>query len=405
MQTNISQTILDTGAGGRANEILRRCVHCGFCLATCPTYNLLGDELDSPRGRIYLIKQMLEGQKVGSHTLKHLDRCLTCRSCETTCPSGVEYGHLLDVGRELAESKISRPLWQKFIRRICCLILPYPKRFGFLVRFAGLFKWILPGPIKQQIRIDHDKNYRYPQAGHDDIVLTLKGCVQSVLEPDINISAAQLLDACGIQMLEIEGAGCCGAINHHLNDETVAKAMMRQNIDAWWPLIEKGNVTAICITASGCAAMVQDYGQQLLDDPEYADKAAYISGLCLDISEVLLAQKGMNYKTVSEYKRVAFHSPCTLQHAMKITGKVEQLLASAGYELTEVSDSHLCCGSAGTYSIFHPIISNKLRANKLQSLSHDQPDYIVTANIGCLRHLQTNSEVPVKHWLQLLVKK
>lgn len=404
MQTNISQSILDTRVGKSANDILRRCVHCGFCIATCPTYRILGDELDSPRGRIYLIKQMLEGQDTGRHTQLHLDRCLSCRACETTCPSGVEYGHLLDMGRSLVDSRVTRPYWEKMARSFLCFVLPYPQRFRFLTGMANLFRWLLPASIKSQITRNSGRKTDYPDSGNKRIVLSLKACVQSVLEPGINVQAATLLDGLGIQWIEIESNSCCGAIHHHLNDESAAMDMIRKNIDAWWPTIEQGNVEAICLTASGCAAMVQDYGSILQDDTDYADKARHISGLCKDISEIFLQQEGHQFKKIPEFARVSFQSPCTLQHAMKVSGKVEHILGNAGYKMLTVADSHLCCGSAGTYSVFHPVISGKLRNQKLESLTRDRPDCIATANIGCLRHLQANSPVPVVHWLELLEK-
>ena len=402
MQTSLPQALLATESGTRANEILRNCVHCGFCNATCPTYQLTGDELDGPRGRIYLIKQVLEGNKPTDKTQLHLDRCLTCRACETTCPSGVDYHLLLDTGRELLEQSVPRPLPARLVRRALRLVLPWPARFTPLLRTAQLLRPLLPAAMKQKIPVRSKDKRPRPQQQHARRILLLTGCVQDALSPQINAATIRVLHALGIQTLTRSSSGCCGAVSHHLGATDEALGFMRRNIDAWWPDIEQG-AQAVVVTASGCAPMVKDYGQLLANDTAYADKASRVSELAKDISEIIAAE---DFRTVIRQaagnQKIAFHSPCTLQHAQRITGSVEQILGQAGYTLTPVTDSHLCCGSAGTYSILQPQLSGRLRDNKLAALQAGQPDMIATANIGCLAHMASHAEVPVKHWIEYL---
>ncbi|MDH3984968.1 MAG: glycolate oxidase subunit GlcF [Gammaproteobacteria bacterium] len=402
MQTSLPQALLATESGTRANEILRNCVHCGFCNATCPTYQLTGDELDGPRGRIYLIKQVLEGNKPTDKTQLHLDRCLTCRACETTCPSGVDYHLLLDTGRELLEQSVPRPLPARLVRRALRLVLPWPARFTPLLRTAQLLRPLLPAAMKQKIPVRSKDKRPRPQQQHARRILLLTGCVQDAMSPQINAATIRVLHALGIQTLTRSSSGCCGAVSHHLGATDEALGFMRRNIDAWWPDIEQG-AQAVVVTASGCAPMVKDYGQLLANDTAYADKASRVSELAKDISEIIAAE---DFRTVIRQaagnQKIAFHSPCTLQHAQRITGSVEQILGQAGYTLTPVTDSHLCCGSAGTYSILQPQLSGRLRDNKLAALQAGQPDMIATANIGCLAHMASHAEVPVKHWIEYL---
>ena len=402
MQTSLPQALLATESGTRANEILRNCVHCGFCNATCPTYQLTGDELDGPRGRIYLIKQVLEGNRPTDKTQLHLDRCLTCRACETTCPSGVDYHLLLDTGRELLEQSVPRPLPARLVRRALRLVLPWPARFTPLLRTAQLLRPLLPAAMKQKIPVRSKDKRPRPQQQHARRILLLTGCVQDAMSPQINAATIRVLHALGIQTLTRSSSGCCGAVSHHLGATDEALGFMRRNIDAWWPDIEQG-AQAVVVTASGCAPMVKDYGQLLANDTAYADKASRVSELAKDISEIIAAE---DFRTVIRQaagnQKIAFHSPCTLQHAQRITGSVEQILGQAGYTLTPVTDSHLCCGSAGTYSILQPQLSGRLRDNKLAALQAGQPDMIATANIGCLSHMASHAEVPVKHWIEYL---
>ncbi|MFW2372387.1 MAG: glycolate oxidase subunit GlcF [Gammaproteobacteria bacterium] len=400
MQTNIIKKYLDTAKGQEADSILRSCVHCGFCTATCPTYQLLGDELDSPRGRIYLIKQMLEGNQVSTKTQLHLDRCLTCRSCETTCPSGVQYGRLIDIGREFAEQQVSRSLFNKVIRFSLRKILPYPGRFSALVKLGSMARPVLPNSVAKKIP-SLGKAPVWQKSGHPRRMLVLQGCAQSVATPDTNSATARILDRLGIELIAAEKAGCCGAVSHHLSAAEEGLDFMRRNIDAWWPYIEQG-AEAIVITASGCGVVVKDYAHLLANDPLYAAKAKKVSELSKDISEILQAEDLSSLNKHSENRKVAFHSPCTLQHGQKLNGVVETILTDVGFSLTPVMDPHLCCGSAGTYSILQSDLSQQLLDNKLNSLQQGKPELIATANIGCQMHMSTKADVPVKHWVELI---
>ncbi len=404
MDTRLADFIRESRAGQVAEEILRTCVHCGFCTATCPTYQLLGDELDGPRGRIYLIKQVLEGRAVTEKTRSHLDRCLTCRSCETTCPSGVKYSRLLDIGREVVEAKLKRPLKEAIPRALLKEVLPRPALFGAAVAVGRALRPLLPGALADKLPPAQPAGRPWPaKAGHRRRMLALAGCVQPALAPNINAATARVLDRLGIALFEEAKAGCCGAVRFHLNDHERARDDMRRNIDAWWPHVENG-VEAIVVTASGCGVQVRDYGHLLADDAVYAEKAARISELCRDPSEIVAAE-GERLRALlpaAARGKLAFHSPCTLQHGLKIRGVAEGLLAAAGYALTPVADGHLCCGSAGTYSVLQPEISVKLRDNKLDALHAGSPDVLATANIGCLTHLQAGSSVPVRHWIELI---
>jgi glycolate oxidase iron-sulfur subunit len=403
MQTQLAAFIRDTPEGREADAILRKCVHCGFCNATCPTYQLLGDELDGPRGRIYLMKQVLEGASPTGKTLLHLDRCLTCRACDTTCPSGVEYGRLVDIGRPLVEERVARGPLESAWRRALIAVIPRRALFASLLRLGQLVRPLLPSALKRRLPPTATAAGLWPAAVHPRKMLVLEGCVQPSLSPATNAAAARVLDRLGITLVRAD-AGCCGAVPFHLNAHDDARVHMRRNIDAWWPHIERG-AEAIVITASGCGVMVKDYAHALARDPAYAEKARRVSALSKDISEVIVAEKDRllsRQPPAVSRQRIAFHPPCTLQHGLKITGKVEALLAEMGYELTPVPDSHLCCGSAGTYSILQPELSRRLQANKIAALTSGQPGAILTANIGCQAHLQAVSELPVRHWIEEL---
>lgn len=404
MQTQISDTYRNTEIGRRADSILRKCVHCGFCTATCPTYQILGDELDSPRGRIYLIKQMLEGKQVSRKTQKHLDRCLTCRSCETTCPSGVEYSKLVDIGRHLIEQQVSRPWYEKLARALLRYVIPNRQRFTLLLSLAQWPRSILPATLKRKIPSMPGATLSIPvsSAPATRRMLLLESCGQSSATPDTNLAAKIVLQKLGIYLYSSDSAGCCGALSHHLSAEDEALDYIRNNIDAWWPHVEAG-VESIIITASGCGAMVKDYGYLMAHDQNYAEKAQRISLLAKDFSEVLYNEDLSAFAEQNRGMKVAFHSPCTLQHGQSITNIIETILGNAGYQLTAVADSHLCCGSAGTYSYLQPVLSQRLLDNKLKSLQANQPELIVTANIGCQMHLQSKASIPVKHWIELLV--
>jgi glycolate oxidase iron-sulfur subunit len=399
MQTNLAAFIKDTEQGREADRILRACVHCGFCNATCPTYQLRGDELDGPRGRIYLMKQVLEGRTPTRKTQLHLDRCLTCLNCETTCPSGVEYSKLVDIGRELVEEKVARTPFDRLQRKALRLVLPYPRRFTPLLRLGQWFRPLLPAALKTKIP-PRVKAPAWPATRRTRRMLILEGCVQPVIDPAINAATAHVLDQLGISVVAAQGAGCCGAMSHHLTAHDEAKRFMKRNIDAWWPHIEAG-AEAIVMTASGCGSVVKDYGRILRDDPVYREKAAKVAGLTKDLSEVLSAEDTSSLK-IETRRRIAFHPPCTLQHGQQIRGVIEKLLIDAGYELVPVTDNHLCCGSAGTYSILQADLSRQLLDDKVEKLQRDEPELIATANIGCLTHLQTKARVPVAHWVELL---
>lgn len=396
MQTWIATEFADTSQGKEADAILRSCVHCGFCTAVCPTYKLLGDELDSPRGRIYQIKALLEGEEVGELTQLHLDRCLTCRACETACPSGVQYARLADIGRAEIEKRVPRSLRQLLLRRALRWVLLSTPRFGLLLKLGRTVKPLLPPALRRHIPEARPAG-QWPLARHARRVLVPAGCVQPALEPGIDRALARLLDAHGISALPII-SGCCGAISHHLSAAEEARARFKANIDAWWPHIETG-VEGIVISATGCGAMVREYGHLLREDKDYADKAMRVSALCRDPLELI---EGLPIQSVGQGKRVAFQAPCTLQHALKLEGRIEAILRQAGFEVLPVEESGVCCGSAGTYSILQPELSAELRERKLAHLQKHGPDFIATANIGCLAHLQVASGIPVIHWLNLL---
>ncbi|MCX4187252.1 glycolate oxidase subunit GlcF [Methylophaga sp. OBS4] len=403
MQTKLTAELAKTRQGQEADAILRSCVHCGFCTATCPTYQLLGDERDGPRGRIYLIKQVLEGAEPTRETQLHLDRCLTCRACETTCPSGVQYGRLADIGREHIEEKVSRPFSETLLRKILLHTVPYPKRIGTLIKAGNLFRPLLPAALKDKLA-PVTKAGPWPTAKHQRSMLVLAGCVQSVSTPSTNQAAATVLDRLGITLLQAPEAGCCGALSHHLSAAEQTRQHIKQNIDAWWPYIEQG-AEAIIITASGCGTMVKEYGHLLRDDAEYADKAARVSALAKDIVEVMQAEiADGNWSNLGHSQSIAFQCPCTLQHGQQLAGQVENLLQRVGFVLTPVQDAHLCCGSAGTYSILQPKLSQQLRANKLKALHAGKPERIVSANIGCQMHL-SEADDPIVHWIELIAEK
>jgi glycolate oxidase iron-sulfur subunit len=407
VQTRLSAAFLGTPAGREADGILRKCVHCGFCTATCPTYQLLGDELDGPRGRIYLIKEMLEGTAPSRSTQLHLDRCLTCRACETTCPSGVRYGRLLDIGRHHLERVVPRTLRERLFRRALLSVVPHRQRFAALLGLGRALRGLMPRALRAAVPAARPSGV-WPAVRHQRRMLVLKGCVQTAAAPGINAAAARVLDRLGISLVAADD-GCCGALAHHLSEEDRSREQMRRNIDAWWPEIERG-AEALVVTASGCGAMIREYGALLRDDPGYARKAERISGLFRDISQVVaqeLASSGAPGKAVTARNarlRVAFHSPCTLQHGLKLRGIVEPLLERAGCSLTSVADGHLCCGSAGSYSLLQPAISRQLKANKLAALEADAPDIIATANIGCLLHLASGTGRPVRHWIEVVAE-
>ena len=406
MQTHLAPEFQNTPEGQEAEAILRKCVHCGFCTATCPTYQLLGDELDGPRGRIYLIKQVLEGEAPTRETQVHLDRCLTCRNCETTCPSGVQYGHLVDIGRKVVEAKVPRPPAERRLRGLMRTGLSSPL-FGPAMRLGQSVRGFLPDTLRAKVPPRQEAG-KWPKRSHERKVLMLEGCVQPAMVPNINRATARVLDAAGVQVIRPAGQGCCGAVRFHLNDQEGALRQMRRNIDAWWPHIESGKVEAIVMNASGCGASVKEYAHALRDDKRYASKAERVSALTCDLSEMLPdITRVLRGKVKAPTESVVFHPPCTLQHWQKLRGGVEQHLRALGFDMRPApAESHLCCGSAGTYSVLQPEMATRLRERKLGNLLGDRvadrPAAILSANIGCITHLQSGTEVPVKHWVELL---
>ena len=403
MKTSIHPAFKSKPEVQEAESILRACVHCGFCTATCPTYQLLGDERDGPRGRIYLIKQFLETGTISEASQTHLDRCLTCRSCETTCPSGVRYGRLIDIGRHMMDATLPRKPVDKFKRLALRKVLPKRYLFGALLKTGQLVRPVLPNTLRQKVPAQQARS-PWPQQTHARKMIALQGCAQAYASPNTNAAAARVLDKLGISLFELPKAGCCGAVSYHLAAHDEGLDYMRRNIDAWWPALEAG-AEAIVMTASGCGAMIKEYGELLAHDPDYASKAAKVSAVTFDIAEILGKEDLSPLRaSIQTGGKVAVHCPCTLNHAQKLPNAVQSILRGLGFDLAKTQNDHLCCGSAGTYSILQSKISQQLLSNKLHDLSIEQPEQIVTANIGCQLHLGSQSKVPVRHWVELLDK-
>jgi glycolate oxidase iron-sulfur subunit len=406
METHLADFIRGTDDGNEAEAILRRCVHCGFCTATCPTYQLLGDELDSPRGRIYLIKEVLEGAPATASTRLHLDRCLTCRNCETTCPSGVQYGRLVDIGRRVVEERATepRPLRERLERTALREGLTRRWLFDPAMKIGKTVRPLLPAALATKVPAKSPVLGMTLKAGrHARRMLMLEGCVQPAMAPQVNDATIRVLDAVGVEVVVARKAGCCGAIRHHLNDHEGALDDVRRNVDAWSPLLDEG-AECIVMNASGCGAMVKEYGHLLRHEPRYAERAERISTMTRDLSEVLLpfSEDLAGKLARPSAQRVAWHPPCTLQHGQQIRGPVEALLTAAGVDVRMCAESHLCCGSAGTYSVLQPELATALRDRKLTQLAATEPDAIVSANIGCITHLQSGTDTPVLHWIELI---
>ena len=404
MQTHRAQLALDSNLGQEADAILRRCVHCGFCTATCPTYQVLGDELDSPRGRIYLIKEVLEGKTPTRATQEHLDRCLTCRNCENTCPSGVQYGHLVDIGRELVEQRVSRPTSERLKRFALRKGLVSPL-FAPAYKLGLVLRDFLPSVMKKKMLQSRPAGL-IPNTGHHlKQVLILAGCVQPAMMPSIDAATIRVLDRLGIGTKVAAGSGCCGALSFHLDDQAAALTQMKANIDAWWPFIESGRVDAIVMNASGCGAMVNEYAHHLRHDVHYKEKAEKVQSLVRDVAELLGPYADQLTDMIDQKQlpaRPVFHPPCTLQHWQGLRPQSEQLLMKLGLALQPFVDTHLCCGSAGTYSVLQPEISTALRDRKLNSLHEAKPDMVLSSNIGCIGHLQSGTDTPVRHWIEVI---
>ncbi len=406
METHLADFIKGTAEGDEAESILRRCVHCGFCTATCPTYQLLGDELDGPRGRIYLIKQVLEGTKATEKTQLHLDRCLTCRSCETTCPSGVQYGRLVDIGRKIVEEQVGRPFAKSVERKAMATVFSSPSLFRPALSAGRAMSGLLPEALRKKIPAV-SAGSAWPAPRHKRRMIVLDGCVQPTLAPNINAATARVLDRIGISLVRAENAGCCGAVAFHLNYQEDGRAHMRRNIEAWEKMLIDG-AEAVVMTASGCGSTVKEYAHHLAHDQAWAVRAQRVSDATLDLSEILAGETAALVPLLEAKvqgkprRRLAYHSPCSLQHGQQIRGKAEALLVAAGFDLTPVPDGHLCCGSAGTYSLLQPELSQQLLANKVKALTGSSPEGIATANIGCLTHIQSGTAVRVRHWVEWL---
>jgi glycolate oxidase iron-sulfur subunit len=403
VQTHLSPEFEGTAQGEEAQAIVRKCVHCGFCNATCPTYQLLGDELDGPRGRIYLIKQVLEGAQPTRSTQQHLDRCLTCLNCQTTCPSGVEYGHLVDIGRKIVDARVARPAKERTVRWLLKEGLTSPL-FAPAMRLGQALRPLLPAALKKKVPPHSSTDRANRSLAHRRKVLVLQGCVQPSMMPNIDRAAARVLDRAGIEIEYASAAGCCGAVRTHLGDPSGGHGNMRRNIDAWMPIVRRGDVEAITATASACSLAIKEYGHALSGDPNYADRAAQVSALARDLSELLpeLVPALQGKLRLGQSQRLAFHPPCTLQHGQKLRGGIEGHLRALGFDIQAGGESHFCCGSAGTYSILQPDLAEQLRDRKLEHLAKLGPHTIVSANMGCIQHLQSGTLTPVKHWIEVL---
>ncbi|MGR3805881.1 glycolate oxidase subunit GlcF [Marinibacterium profundimaris] len=414
MQTNFIKEQLKDAGTQRANQILRACVHCGFCTATCPTYQVLGDELDSPRGRIYLIKDMLENERVpDATTVKHIDRCLSCLACMTTCPSGVHYMHLVDHAREYIEKNYDRPFTDRALRWVLARILPYPGRFRMALLAAKLgrpFRGLMPD-ARLKAMLDMAPKTIPPVSRNDDPqvfpamgqkikrVALMTGCAQKALNTDINDATIRLLTRVGVEVVVAEGAGCCGALTHHMGQVDLSHGSAAANIRAWVAEMDGAGLDAIVINTSGCGTTVKDYGHMFRTEA-LAEDAARVSGIAMDISELL--SKLELPKGAAKDLRVAYHAACSLQHGQKVKAAPKDLLKRAGFEVVEPADSHLCCGSAGTYNLMQPEISGKLKARKVKTLEDKAPDVIAAGNIGCMMQIGSGTDVPVVHTVELL---
>ncbi|WP_018867838.1 MULTISPECIES: glycolate oxidase subunit GlcF [unclassified Thioalkalivibrio] len=410
METRLHPRFENDPAARIAEDALRACVHCGFCNATCPTYQEQGDELDGPRGRIYQIKEVLESGEANATTRTHLDRCLTCLNCMTTCPSGVDYNHLVAVGREVVERDLDRPWRERLLRGLLARALPARWPFRLALGLGRLARPALPARLKRRVpprqatgAVPRPANGAAGPGFQHGRVLLLGGCVHDAIDARINTALRHLLARRGVEVVETGAARCCGAVEHHLAFEERTRARVRANLDAWQPVLERG-VDAVVSTASGCGVLLRDYGHILADDPTYAERAARLAECVRDPVELFDAEaiRALGIRAPDDHPPVAWHAPCTLQHGQALPGRVEPLLQAAGFNLVPVIEPHLCCGSAGTYSILQPEMAGRLRQRKLDNLEAAGPARIVTANIGCQTHMQSGTDTPVEHWLTLL---
>jgi glycolate oxidase iron-sulfur subunit len=398
MRAQLPPALAATLEGARAEAVIRACVHCGMCNAVCPTFQLTGDERDGPRGRIYLMKGALEGETVGPETLLHLDRCLECRACESACPSGVEYHRLLDVGRPFVEARVARPWRERALRWLIRTVAPYAQRFRLALAIGRVVAPVLPGGLRRKVPARSPPAPAPPFEGEGRRMQLLAGCVQAAAAPHFNTAAKRVFKTVGVSLAESPAAGCCGAVSFHLDAPDEARAMARRNLDAWTAALDVGD-EAVVVTASGCAAFIRDYPDLLADDAAYAETARRVAALVREPVEVLESLPLTPLRAPAE-PRIAVHEPCTLRHGLKLGGRIDALLRRLGYEPQPVRDAHLCCGSAGPYSLTQPVFAGALRANKLAALTEHDPAAICTANIGCWMHLSETSPVPLKHWIE-----
>lgn len=419
MQTNFTAEQLADPRTAEAEKILRRCVHCGFCTATCSTYVVLGDERDSPRGRIYLMKDMFEQDRAASAEVQHhIDRCLSCLSCMTTCPSGVDYMHLVDLARAHIEETGTRSIKDRAMRNLLAFTVPYPDRFRRAVKLAPLGRPFLPllrrlGLIELAAMIELAPRNLPPPAVFSGAgaaatkgerrarAIMLAGCAQQVLRPEINDSTIRLLARRGVDVVVSAGAGCCGALQHHMGKEKDALRFVKANVDAWSKEIAKGDVDAIIVNASGCGTTVKDYGHMLKADPDYAEKAAKISAMTLDVSE-FMTKYDLGPPVRWSSLRVAYHSACSLQHGQRITDEPKALLRKAGFTVVNIGEGHICCGSAGTYNILQPELARELRDRKIKNIRDTKPDLVAAGNIGCITQISGGMDIPIAHTVELL---
>lgn len=405
MRVDLPVQLADSAEALEAQRIIGSCVHCGFCTAVCPTYRLTGEELEGPRGRIYLIKNALAGERVTEVTARHLDSCLTCRACETACPSGVEYGQLIEIGRKVVDERLPMARWRRTLRRVALRMLMNHRRVSALLRTGRALRFLLPAGWAQHVPKHSPDIVQGKTSGPTTRrVLLLQGCVQPALMPNVNAATERVLARFGIEAISAARAGCCGALPWHAGEESLAIQAARRNVDAWWPWIEQG-VEALVMTASGCGAAVRDYGRLLRHEPGYAERAVRVAALVRDVVEVIadeLHGQSLETRVDSGSLRVSFHPPCTLQHGQQLAGRVEDLLVKLGAEVLPLADAGQCCGSAGTYSLRHPHTANALRDRKLALLEREGPEEILSANVGCIAHLATASRVPVRHWIEWL---
>jgi len=417
MQTNFTKKQLQESSIIDANGIIRKCTHCGFCNATCPTYQVAGDELDGPRGRIYLIRDMLENNKPASEKItKHIDRCLSCYACMTTCPSGVNYMHLVDHARNHIEKTYVRPFFDRFIRILLSIILPSPKLFrivGYLVRFANPFKFLFPKKIKNMLKYmptsfpksNYENKEVYSAKGKTFAkVALLTGCVQRVISPQINDSTIDILNRHGVEVIVPKEITCCGSLNHHLGKEDLAHKSFVNNINFWFKCYEERNLDAILVTTSGCGTTLKDYGHIFRDDPDkdLRKKAKIISSLAKDVTEYLGKNIKLNFVEKDKKFKIAYHSACSMQHGQKLHNQPMNLLKKTGNEIVEIPDGHLCCGSAGTYNLLQGEMASELLVRKVSNIDKVKPDFISTGNIGCITQISSGTKIPILHTIEIL---